>query len=311
MDVVTFGESMVLLLAEPGVPLAEATSYRRTVAGSESNVTIALARLGHSVGWFGRVGRDPFGDVVLRALRGEGVDVRRASYDDTAPTGVLIRDCHSERPTEVLYYRRDSAGSRLSTVDVDDEYVGAARILHVTGITPVLSEQAHQATLAAVRAAKAQGVTVTFDPNVRRRLAPPERIAELLRPIARDADVVLAGTDEATLLAGQDDADEAARWLLDQGAGLVVLKAGADGSRATDGSRWWQQDAVRVRTLDPVGAGDAYAAGFLAARLDGLDVPAQLRKAAIMGAMAVQAAGDVEGLPFRTIPEDDTVDVRR
>lgn len=310
MDVVTFGEAMVLLLAEPGVPLPEATSYRRTVAGSESNVAIALARLGHDVGWFGRVGRDPFGDVVLRTLRGEGVDVRQASHDD-APTGVLIRDCHAERPTEVLYYRRNSAGSRLSTADVDESYVASARILHVSGITPVLSDAAHEATMVAVRAARAAGVTVTFDPNVRRRLAPPERIAEVLRPIAREADVVLAGADEAALLAGIDDADDAARWLIDQGAGLVVLKAGADGSRATDGSRWWQQDAVKVQTLDPVGAGDAYAAGFLAARLGGLDIPAQLRNAAIMGAMAVQAVGDVEGLPFRTVPDGETVDVRR
>ncbi len=311
LDVVTFGETMVLLLAEPGSPLSEAPTFRRLVAGSESNVAIALARLGHRVGWFGRVGADPFGDVVLRAVRGEGVDVSRARRDPDAPTGVLVRDAQPERPVEVLYYRRDSAGSRISATDVDPGYIASARILHVTGITPVLSDAAAAATLAAVEAAKAAGVMITLDPNIRRRLGPIERTLDRLRPLVDAADVVLAGADEAMLLTGAADPDSARDRLLHRGCDLVVIKSGSAGANASDATTSWHQDPIPTRPVDPVGAGDAFAAGFLAATLDGLDVPGRLHAGAVLGAMAVGAAGDTEGLPYRDIPAIDPIDVRR
>src|SRR4051794_27707730 len=157
LDVVTFGEAMALLLAEPAVPLRRALSFRRQVAGAESNAAVALARLGHPVGWFGRVGADAFGDAVLGTLRAEGIDLSRVVRDATAPTGLIARDCSAARPTEVAYYRRGSAGSRLAPSDVDGEYLARSRWLHVTGITPVLSPSASAATTAAVEAARGAG----------------------------------------------------------------------------------------------------------------------------------------------------------
>jgi len=293
-EVVTFGEAMVLLLAEAGVPLTEATAFRRTVAGSESNVATGLARLGHRVGWFGRVGADAFGQVVQRTLRGEGVDISRVRIDPAAPTGLLVRDAHAERPVDVLYFRATSAGSRLSTEDIDADYIGAAQLLHLTGITPVLSASARAATERAVEVARTSGVTVSFDPNIRRRLAEPERARDVLRPLAANADIVLAGADEAELLTGKPDAT----WFLDQGARLVVIKRGAAGSWATDGRSTWQQDALPVAIADPVGAGDAYATGFLSGWLTGLDVPACLQRGATLSAQVVQVVGDTEGLPY-------------
>src|SRR3712207_7559335 len=105
LDVVTFGEAMVLLLAEPGVPLRRARTFSRQVAGAEANVAVALARLGHRVGWYGRVGADALGEAVLAALRAEGIDLSRAVVDTAAPTGLIVRDCSAARPTEVAYYR--------------------------------------------------------------------------------------------------------------------------------------------------------------------------------------------------------------
>ncbi|HVX46421.1 MAG TPA: sugar kinase [Mycobacteriales bacterium] len=297
LDLVTFGEAMALLLAEPGVPLTEAASFRRTAAGSESNVAIALARLGHRAGWFGRLGADAFGDTVLRAIRGEGVDTSHVRIDPDAPTGLLVRDCHEQRPVEVLYFRSNSAGSRLHPDDIDPAYIGAARFLHVSGITPVLSDDARAATAAAISAARDAGRTVTFDPNVRLRLAGPERIRETLTPLAKQADIVLAGADEARLLSGIDDDERAAAWFLDLGARLVVIKAGSDGAWATDGTQRWVQSARPVRVLDPVGAGDAFAAGFLSGLIENAAPEECLARGAALGAMAVQAAGDVEGLP--------------
>jgi 2-dehydro-3-deoxygluconokinase len=305
-EVVTFGETMALLLAEPGVPLTEATTFRRTVAGSESNVAIGLARLGHSVGWFGRVGADAFGTVVRRAIAGEGVDTSRVRTDPDAPTGLLVRDAHTERSVDVLYFRSGSAGSRLAPEDVDPAYIERAQLLHFTGITPVLSDSARAATERAVEIAVANGVPISFDPNIRRRLADPARARAVLMPLAERADIVLAGTDEAALLTGKPDAT----GFLAIGAKLVVLKDGANGSLATDGDSTWQQPAVNVTVADPVGAGDGYAAGFLSAWLAGLDVPGCLRRGAAVSAQAVQVVGDVEGLP-RDHHDTESGDVRR
>lgn len=285
---------MALLMAEPGTPLSAATAFRRSIAGCESNVAIGLARLGHRSGWFGRVGDDAFGHGVLRAIRGEGVDVGHARVDPGAPTGLLVRDVGMTRPIEVLYFRSGSAGSRLAPSDVDSDYVASARILHVSGITPLLSDSAHQATLAAIAAAKSAGTTVSFDPNIRLRLATPERIREVLPAIAGTADLVFTGSDEAELLGGE----RGPSVFLDAGAETVVVKHGSAGASATDGVRSWHQPVVAVAALDPVGAGDAFAAGYLSGILAGLDTEGSLHRAAAMGAAAVTAYGDVEGLPY-------------
>jgi 2-dehydro-3-deoxygluconokinase len=297
LDVVTFGEAMALLLAEPGVPLRRATAFRRQIAGAESNVAVGLARLGHRVGWFGRVGADAFGDAVLATLRAEGIDVSRAVVDDAAPTGLLARDCSADRPTEVAYYRRHSAGSRLQRSDVDNFYVATASWLHVSGVTPVLSRTAAEATTTAVEAARAAGVPVCLDPNVRRRLCPPDEAATVLRPLVGYADVIVAGEDEALLLAGAGDVTEAGDRLLARGARLVVVKRGVRGAWATDGDSRFAVPAFPVRAVDPVGAGDAFAAGLLSALLRQVPVEGALREAAAVAALCVAAPGDLDGLP--------------
>jgi 2-dehydro-3-deoxygluconokinase len=296
LDAVTLGEAMVLLLAEPGVPLAASGRYRRSVAGAESNVAIGLARLGHRAGFVGRVGDDVFGRVVLSALRAEGIDVSQVARDD-APTGLLVRDCAGERPSEVVYHRRGSAGSRLAPADVRDEYVAGARLVHVSGVTGLLGDGPRAAAAKAMRIARQAGALVSFDPNVRRRLCAPEPAAELLRPLAGQAHVVLAAEDEALLLSGRDDQERAAAWFIEHGARLVVIKRGAAGAWATDGTERWEQAPWPVTVVDAVGAGDAFAAGFLSALLRGCDTPRALAEAALVAALCVNAASDVDGLP--------------
>lgn len=296
VDLVTLGEAMVLLLAEPGVPLAAATTFRRGVAGAEANVAIGLARLGHRAAFLGRVGDDALGRVVLQALRAEGVDTG-AVRTDPAPTGLLLRDCHADRPIDVLYRRARSAGSRLAPADVDPAVIARARVLHVTGITPALSDDALSATLAAVDAARASGTTVAFDPNVRRKLWPPERAAAVLAPIAASADLVLAGADEVALLSGRDHPDAAAEWFLERGAALVATKDGAAGARVTDGTGRWSRAPLPVRAVDPVGAGDAFDVGFLSAWLRDLPPAACLDEGVAVGGLVVTVPGDTDGLP--------------
>src|SRR5439155_9881319 len=158
MDVVTFGETMVLFAAAEQGPLRFASTYTRHAAGTESNFAIGLARLGHRVGWFSRVGDDEFGQYIVNTVRGEGVDTSRVIVDPEAPTGVLFKEKRELGPRKIVYYRRGSAASRLAPGDLDGDYIAAARYLHLTGITPALSERARETVFAAAELARARGV---------------------------------------------------------------------------------------------------------------------------------------------------------
>jgi 2-dehydro-3-deoxygluconokinase len=296
-DVVTFGEALVLFLAEPGVPLSAATSFRRSVTGAELNLAVGLSRLGHRAGWFGRVGNDAHGHLIRRLLKSEDVDTSRIMTDDEAPTGLIVRDCHPGRPIDVCYARKGSAGSRLGPDDLDLSYISDCRVLSVTGVTAAISPTAFAATLRAVRAAREAGVTVLFDPNIRRKLGPIEIQLDGMRQLCQAADVVLAGEEEAMAISGLPDPAGLGEWFLGQGARLAVFKRGEHGAWATDGDEIWQQPAFSIPVADPVGAGDAFAAGFVSAALRGAPVGQALKEAAAVGALDVAVAGDIEGLP--------------
>src|SRR6266849_6834272 len=184
LDVVTLGESMVLLLAEQPGPMREATTFRRFIAGAESNLAIGLSRLGHAAGWFSRVGDDEFGRAIVFRIRGEGVDTSHVVSDASAPTGLVIRERREVGPIEQVYYRRGSAASRLSPADLDAAYLGRAKYLHLTGITPALSESCRQTVFAAADMARAAGVRVVLDPNYRSKLWDPPEFREVLRSLA-------------------------------------------------------------------------------------------------------------------------------
>ena len=314
LDVVTFGEAMVGLVAADGQGLALSQRFARQVVGAEANVAIGLARLGRRVGFFGRVGVDAIGDGVLRGLRAEGLDLSRVVRDATHPTGLLLRDVSVDRPIQVAYYRSASAGAALCPEDVDVAYVGSARLVHLTGITPVLSDTAWSATRLVLAAAREAGVGVGFDPNLRRSLCDDAVSLPRLREIASQCDVVLAGLDELVALAGEPDPEVAAREILRSGAGLVVVKDGARGSWAFDRTDSWHQPAWPVAAVDPVGAGDAFAAGFLHAWLDSPSVPGALATAAVTSALSVASHGDSAGMPFAddvTALKTGATDVRR
>ncbi|MGI5291648.1 sugar kinase [Nonomuraea polychroma] len=285
MSVVVCGEAMLLMLAEPGIPLERATAFRRSVAGAESNVAAGLTRLGHPVRWLGRVGADPAGKSVLAMLRADGIDTRHAVVDPHAPTGLLLRDSHPSRAIDVQYYRAGSAASRLTPDELTSEMVDGARLVHVTGITPMLSDSAHLATLRLLDLARDAGATISFDPNVRLKLGPPDRWRERVAPLMARADVVFAGDDELELLQ------------VDPGGlpGLAVVKH-RDKSAGCAGLR---QEAFSVPVTDPVGAGDAFAAGFLSGMLRGMPYETCLREGAAVAALVVQCANDTDGLPDR------------
>jgi 2-dehydro-3-deoxygluconokinase len=297
VEVVTLGEVMALMLAEGSAALSQAARFDLSVAGAEGNVAVGLARLGHSVAIWSCLGEDALGDVVLRSLRGEGLDVSGVRRVADRPTGLIVRDAPLGRPVTVGYYRGGSAGAALGPQDVLPEVIRGARLLHLTGITAMLSDSSHSAVLLAAEQARAAGVTVSVDPNLRLRLAPVEQWRERLDPLLRAADVVLTGRDELELLSGAADPG----WLLDQGAGTVVVKDGAAGAYETDGRAVLRVGARSVPLVDPVGAGDAFAAGWLSGWLRGVPAQRRLDEAAVVAGCVVSARGDLAGLPTAAV----------
>ena len=298
LDVLTLGEPLVAFVAVEGGSLADATTYSRHVAGAETNLAVGLARLGVRAGIVGRVGDDGLGTAILRRLRAEGVDVAGLTVEAGSPTGLLIRERRALGPSEVLYRRSGSAGSYLAPGDLEASGgVRGARWLHVTGITPALSGSARAAVEAAIDAARTAGATVSFDVNLRRRLWSEAEAGPVLGGLARRADVVLGDPDELALASGAGDA---VTDLLEAGVSTVVTKLGAGGVRArTHDGQDLALPAFPVRAADPVGAGDAFCAGFIAARLDGLDVGTALGWGVACGAAVVALDGDLDGLPTR------------
>jgi 2-dehydro-3-deoxygluconokinase len=314
LDLVTLGESMVLLIAEQAGPLREATTFRRHVAGAESNVAIGVRRLGHAAGWISRVGDDEFGRAVLFRIRGEGVDTSRVIVDGGAPTGVFFRERREIGPLEVVYYRRGSAASRLCPADLDADYIRSAHFLHLTGITPALSASCRETVFAAAEIARAAGVRVVLDPNYRSKLWTADEARPVLQDLARHCDILLPGLDEAVLLTGQADPETAAHQVAALGPTTVVVKMGAQGAVVVEGDRQIHAPAAALeRVVDPVGAGDAFAAGLVAGLLRGYALEAALQLAHRCGAQAMTAPGDMEALPLweDVAGPKPTTDIRR
>jgi 2-dehydro-3-deoxygluconokinase len=321
-EVLTLGEAMVALVAgEPG-PLAENRTFLRHVAGAEANVAVGLSRLGHSSAFIGRVGPDAFGTAIRRRLLGEEVDCSCLAVDPTGPTGILIRERRFAGSAEVLYYRGDSAGSHLSKADVEQAadlgLFGTARWLHLTGITPALSRSALAAVEAARVLARAAGLTVSFDVNLRRKLWSMQEAGRVLAPLAARSDVVFGSPDEVALIAGLEvpaitpdrtSLTAVADATLAMGPRSVVMKLGSGGSlerrRGSDGTAVASHHPgfAVTRVLDPVGAGDGFVAGYIAAALEGLSSERGLALGNACGASVATSVGDLHGLPTRAEAE--------
>ncbi|MFX0579359.1 sugar kinase [Nocardia nepalensis] len=296
---VTLGEALgVVATTEPG-PLAPGAALRMDFAGAEATVAIGVRRLGHESSWVGSVGADAIGTMVLDRLRAEQVDISRCRIDPELPSGLMLRERRTADHMRVTYYRKGFAGSRLSPADIDPTQIAAARVLHLTGITPALSPSARDAVHTALDAAVDAGRTISLDINYRRALWSESDAAVELSKLASRADIVFAGTDEAAILVPAAPPAEMAESLAALGPSQVVIKLGSDGALALHNGELIRQPALDVSSVDPVGAGDAFVAGYLAGVLDNGSATHSLQMAATCGAFAVSVPGDWAGLPFR------------
>ncbi|UPM42457.1 sugar kinase [Halocatena salina] len=300
-DVLTLGETMVLLNPHESGPLRHTMDFRKRIGGAESNVAIGLARLEHQAAWVSRLGADPHGQYVRDTIRGAGVDTQYVTFDSKAPTGIMFKERRELGESGVFYYRDDSAASRMTPDDLPDDALADAKYLHLTGITPALSDSCQKLIQDAIHRANQHDLTVSFDPNLRFKLWDPAEMRETLLPLIEECDVVLPGIEEGEVLLDTEDPETIAEEFRALGATEVIVKLGADGAFVASDSVAQRVGAYEVdRVVDPIGAGDGFAAGYLSGRLDGLSPHRATDRATAVGALATTVTGDIEGLPTRS-----------
>lgn len=302
IEVVTLGETMALFVPDRDGPLEDIQTFRQTIGGTESNTAIGLARLGHRVCWVSRVGDDPLGRAMTRRIRAEGVDTSCVTIDPVAATGLFVRERLPNGAPVGYYYRTGSAASRMRPTLLDGPVQAAlasARLLHLTGISPILSDSMHATVESAISRAEQIGLPISFDPNLRLRICPLERARAVLLPIVQRITMLLAGLEEMRLLL-QIESVEMIRECLaaDYGVTHALLKDGGQGVWVAVDGQLTHLPAVQVGPLvDTTGAGDAFNAGYVAGWLRGMSPVQAARVGVIMGAHAVASMGDYEGLP--------------
>lgn len=293
-DVLAIGETMVMVTPATGGRLRAHGQYLLRPGGAESNVAAHLAQLGLHSAWASAVGADPLGDIVVDTLHDLGVDVTLVERDSARPTAVYFKD-PTPAGTNVHYYRHGSAASALGREVLSRWTDRAPRMVHVSGITAALSPSCRD-LLDAIVVDRAFGdALVSFDVNYRPALWDGEAAPQLQR-LAQASDIVFVGRDEAESLWGTGSPDSV-REMLCAPAHVVVKDGGREAVEFTSDGRF-HAPARRVdQIIDVVGAGDAFAAGWLAAMLYGSTETLRLQVAHFVASQVLQTSTDLAVLP--------------
>ena len=302
-DLVTLGEVLLRLSAPTSARIETARTLDVQIGGAEANVAAGCSRLGMRVAWISALPASAWGERVRRELTGHGVDCAHVRMVEGARIGVYFLEYGAPpRPIRVLYDRRDSAFARLTPAEVDWEPVRQARLVHLTGITPALSASAR----ALSERAAAETAAISFDVNYRSALWSPadaRAYAETVLPRAR---FVFAGLEEARMVFGLEGSPEHMVEALSRQApkATVSLLMGEEGSLTFDGGRIVRpRRRPRVEVIDPIGAGDAYVAGFLWAAQRGCDLEETVDTATAVAALKCSIWGDVAIITPRDVED--------
>jgi 2-dehydro-3-deoxygluconokinase len=315
VEVLAIGEPLALVDPLEGGPIEDVPGFTLKVAGAELNALIGLARLGHRTALVSAVGDDPFGRLVRRTIRAEGIDDAFV-FTGSAPTGVFFKERLNSHGRRVYYYRAGSAASKVRVASARRALAELRpRFVLVSGLTLGIGkpDELGDAAVAVLEGARAMGATVVFDANLRAGIWDGEEAAQQFEALVPHVDVLLAGVNELSALRSGDPEHVAASFIAD-GITNVVVKYGKHGSviHTADGSTSIAPRPVEM--VDAIGAGDAYAAGLVSGLLRGWPLETAARLGSAMGAHAVSGTGDWESLPTGDVAqqliEDSLADSR-
>jgi 2-dehydro-3-deoxygluconokinase len=228
----------------------------------------------------------------------EGVDASRVIVNGAAHTGIYFVT-HGPEGHEFSYLRAGSAASRMTEADIPSDYIGAARALHVSGISQAISSSAADAVFAAIDVARSRKVAVSYDTNLRLKLWPLKRATAVIHEAMKSVDIALPGLDDARRLTGLDQPDAIVDFYLRLGAGVVALTLGGEGALVATPRRRERVASIRVHAVDATGAGDAFDGAFLAEFLRTGDPFLATRFANVAAALSTRGYGAVAPLPTR------------
>jgi 2-dehydro-3-deoxygluconokinase len=281
--VLCLGESMAMFLPEGPPDLAR--TWTRAVGGAESNVACHLTALGVPAAWVSAVGDDALGRAVVAEVAEAGVDVSGVAVDSGRLTGLYLKESGTVR-----YYRAGSAASCLGPEVLDRIDLDGVHLVHTSGITPALSESC-LGLMRALFAVPRRTHRISFDVNWRPALW-AGRDRAVLAELANAADIVFVGADEAAEVWGTDEPQRIRTVLT--GPEMLVVKQGERGATLIERDEAPVfEPALRVDVVEPIGAGDAFAAGFLAAFLDGASPRHRLRAGHLRAASALHTREDI------------------
>ena len=296
-EVITIGETMICFTPGANAPLRYVQDYKARIAGAESNLAIGIEKLGHTAAWISKLGQDEFGQYVCNMVRAEGVNTKGVIFDESHATGLMFKET-SQGETKVYYYRENSAASTMTPKDIDVSYFENAKILHLTGITPVLSESCMETVLFAMELANKNNMKISFDPNIRKKLWKSRDYTKPILDLCLKSQIVLLGLDEAKVLLHTEDKDEIINYFFEKGkAEHIAIKDGARGAFVADKKNKIFIPPYLCKCIDPIGAGDAFNAAFLVGILEEKDIEVCGKMGGIAGALATETLGDIEGYP--------------
>lgn len=300
-DIITIGETMAVFTPNTNGPLRYIHEYTTHIAGAESNTAIGVQKLGHTARWISRLGNDELGQYVLNTIRSEGVDTSGVIIDDNFRTGLMIKEFSLVNDTKVYYYRENSAASHLDAADISEELIKDAKILHFTGITPILSASCSEMIEKAMGIAQKYDVKISFDPNIRLKLWENHDYFSLINDILLNSNIILLGLNEAEHLLHTHRVDEIIDILFhSEKLEYVAIKDGSNGAYVATRAETLFIPPFPCNSIDPIGAGDAFNAGFLSGILEQKTLKICGEFAGIAGALSTQTRGDIESLPSRT-----------
>lgn len=303
-DVITIGETLAAFAPVESIRMRYASGFRMRIAGAESNTAIGLQKLGISVGWLSRLGADELGEFILNTIRSEGVDISGVHIDPSHRTGVMFKQPLANSETQVFYYRDNSAASALTPDDISETSIANAKLLHITGITPALSESCHQTIIYATDIAIKNHVPISFDPNIRHKLWKEAQFRPVLLELISRSNILMLGMEEAELLFNTKGVEHIFQAVFKySNIEHLALKDGSNGSYVGNSTDYLHILPYPCKCIDPIGAGDGYNAGFLFGLLEGMDIEQCGKIGNIVGALATETNGDIEGYPSRTFLE--------
>lgn len=277
--------------------LQQAPLFRRGWGGDTSNFAVAVARLGGEAGYVCRIGDDGFGRSFMDLWEEEGVDASRVVVEGNSFTAVYFISLLDGGGHDFTYYRAGSAASHYSPGDLDEDYVGGARVLHSSGISLAVSQSLREAVFKAAGACKGAGGLFSFDPNVRPKLWPIGIARAVTEHAFRMADIVLASIEDMDLLYGIRDPIEAAMKLRSMGVEAIAVKLGGEGCYVSKGDESFRAPGFEVDVQDTTGSGDAFDGAFVLGLIEGWGLRDTAGFANAVGALTATGHGAVAPIP--------------